>query len=54
MELESVSAEQDVIAEASIKFEDEYPGGDDDNRTSAGPGGAAVEEEESRSPSDEE
>lgn len=45
MELESRSVEQDVIAEASIKLEDEYPDSDD-NRTSTGHEGAAAEEEE--------
>ena len=56
MELESRDAEQVIVEEAFITFEDEYPN-NRDNRAPNGPDGTATtaeEEELEGSPSDEE
>ena len=54
MELENRNAEQDVIAEVSIKFEDELHDGGDNRAPAGHEGAAAAEEEEAGLPSDEE
>lgn len=56
MELEGRTAEQDVIAEVTLKFEDAYHDayGGDNRASSVHEGTSAAEEEEAGLPSDEE